>query len=333
MTNWNKPDSASSKTAFPAEIKEMTRDAVTLTHNSPSNLPSGAIRYNRTTRNFEEWNGSSYVILPIGFEVGDVKGSFSNTAPTGFLPLQGGTIGNAASAGTARANADTELLFTYLWNNLADAQAPVSSGRGASAAADFAANKRITLPDSRQRFPIGKAASGTGSTLGGTGGNIDHTHSVPAHHHGMGTGADLNITSSGSGTSGTESADHTHTFSATSSGFSANHQHSGKGARAFVMTGTGGDAISSFSLDSGAAYTLCADTTTDNTGSNHTHTVSGTTSGKSATHTHSTPSHTHPSGNVAGRVGLVTGGVDGNAAMTSGTGNPAFLALNFFIKY
>lgn len=36
----------------------------------------------------------------------------------------------------------------------------------------------FNLPDMRQRFPLGVAASGTGSTLGGTGGTIDHTHSV-----------------------------------------------------------------------------------------------------------------------------------------------------------
>lgn len=34
----------------------------------------------------------------------------------------------------------------------------------------------FTLPDARQRFPIGLAVSGTGSTLGGTGGTIDHDH-------------------------------------------------------------------------------------------------------------------------------------------------------------
>lgn len=39
------------------------------------------------------------------------------------------------------------------------------------------------LPDLRQRFPLGKANSGTGSTLGGTGGNIDHTHTGPNHSH------------------------------------------------------------------------------------------------------------------------------------------------------
>lgn len=36
----------------------------------------------------------------------------------------------------------------------------------------------FNLPDLRQRFPLGKAASGTGSTLGGTGGTIDHLHTI-----------------------------------------------------------------------------------------------------------------------------------------------------------
>ena len=54
----------------------------------------------------------------------------------------------------------------------------------------------FNLPDLRQRFPMGKAVSGTGSTLGGTGGAIDHTHTVtPATLNsisliGIGTGGD-----------------------------------------------------------------------------------------------------------------------------------------------
>lgn len=54
----------------------------------------------------------------------------------------------------------------------------------------------FNLPDLRQRFPLGKAASGTGATLGATGGAIDHTHTVtPAALNsisliGVGTGAD-----------------------------------------------------------------------------------------------------------------------------------------------
>jgi hypothetical protein len=61
----------------------------------------------------------------------------------------------------------------------------------------------FNLPDLRQRFPMGKAASGTGSTLGGTGGAIDHSHTVtPAALNsisliGVGTGGDdTEVTSS-----------------------------------------------------------------------------------------------------------------------------------------
>lgn len=36
----------------------------------------------------------------------------------------------------------------------------------------------FNLPDMRQRFVLGKAASGTGSTFGGTGGTIDHLHTA-----------------------------------------------------------------------------------------------------------------------------------------------------------
>jgi len=36
----------------------------------------------------------------------------------------------------------------------------------------------FNLPDFRQRFPLGKADSGTGASLGDTGGAIDHTHSL-----------------------------------------------------------------------------------------------------------------------------------------------------------
>lgn len=36
----------------------------------------------------------------------------------------------------------------------------------------------FNLPDLRQRFPLGKGSSGTGQTLGETGGNIDHLHTV-----------------------------------------------------------------------------------------------------------------------------------------------------------
>ncbi|RVT91402.1 hypothetical protein EOD42_22365 [Rhodovarius crocodyli] len=128
------------------------------------------------------------------YTTGDTKLTLKAAADPGWLMLTGGTIGNAASSGTARANADTADLFTLLWNNLADAQAPVVGGRGASAAADFTAGKRITLPDMRGRAVVG-AGQGTGLTaraLGSTFGTETHVLTyaqMPQHDHGAETGA------------------------------------------------------------------------------------------------------------------------------------------------
>ena len=81
-----------------------------------------------------------------------------NSAPTGWVLANGGTIGNASSNADL-ASADGEALFAVLWGNgWTDALLPVltsggsASTRGASAAADWAANKRMTLPDLRGLF-------------------------------------------------------------------------------------------------------------------------------------------------------------------------------------
>ena len=90
-----------------------------------------------------------------GIPTGAWMGWDALTAPTGWVRKNGKTIGSAASSATERANADTEDLFSFLWNNFADAECPVTGGRGAAAAADFAANKPIALPDWRGRTPFG----------------------------------------------------------------------------------------------------------------------------------------------------------------------------------
>lgn len=133
-------------------------------------------------------------------EPGDICWSWLSTK-TGWVIAQG-TIGNAASTATNRANADTVNLFTVLWNNLADAQAAVSGGRGVSAAADYAANKTIAVPDGRGRTLAGRDDMGgtlasritnaiagfVGTVLGAFGGDQNvqtHNHTVtdPTHFH------------------------------------------------------------------------------------------------------------------------------------------------------
>jgi hypothetical protein len=137
---------------------------------------------------------------------GDVKVTLKIVADAGWVMFDDGTLGDASSGATTRANADTEDLFTLLWTNAADAQCPVSTGRGVSAAADFAAHKTIALPTALGRA-IAVAGAGSGLTsraLAEILGSEDavvvaHTHtntlSDPGHVH------DINVGSAGSGLS------------------------------------------------------------------------------------------------------------------------------------
>jgi hypothetical protein len=90
---------------------------------------------------------------------GDIKFGLYSSAPAGWVKMDGGTIGNASS-GATRANADTAALFAVLWAlDATDSPILTSAGagstRGASAAADYAANKRLTVPDFRGEFMRG----------------------------------------------------------------------------------------------------------------------------------------------------------------------------------
>lgn len=89
---------------------------------------------------------------------GDIKVSYSTGTLAGFVRANGRTIGSATSGATERANADTQSLFEYLWG--ADANLTVSGGRGASANADWTANKTIALPDMRSRSLMALADMG-----------------------------------------------------------------------------------------------------------------------------------------------------------------------------
>ncbi len=144
--------------------------ALTLTH-SGNLILAGGVDYTTSANDVmvfanEGVSGGNYVWREVsrssvfatsGFSTGDVKMSWKTTADTGWTLMDDGTIGDATSAATTRANADTVTLYTLFWTNLIDQWAPVTGGRGASASADFNAHKPMTLPRS-----VGRALAGYG---------------------------------------------------------------------------------------------------------------------------------------------------------------------------
>ncbi len=121
---------------------------------------------------------------------GDIKttliSSLSSPTLNGWVRMDDGSIGNEGSGATNRANADTFQLYKTIWDGVLDAWAPVSTGRGASAVADFVAGKTLTLPRS-----LGRALAGAGNGLGLTarflgeylGAEKISINAMPLHNH------------------------------------------------------------------------------------------------------------------------------------------------------
>ena len=142
--------------------------------------------------------------IPQAFSTGDVKEIDSSTLPSGWIWANGRTIGDASSNATNRANADTYDYFVKIWTEFPDAVRPiytsagVLSSRGASAAADWAAHKAITVLNKCGRVSAGWTIMGgaspgtlTGNTTQGVDGSIlgnmggEQSHSMIAAENGQ----------------------------------------------------------------------------------------------------------------------------------------------------
>lgn len=81
--DWNTPTSATAYLTVLDNLNDKLVDAISLQKSAPSNLPTGAIKYDRINNKFQEWSGAAFVDL--------------------LLSVAGGGTGSASAAG-ARTN-------------------------------------------------------------------------------------------------------------------------------------------------------------------------------------------------------------------------------------
>lgn len=251
----------------------------------PSKLASGSpnqiIRAGQT-------GTPEFAYLALDVPIGTVVPYMFPNAPVGFLICDGSILSRTGYADLFALANSAGLIGTVF-----------GAGDGSTT---------FSLPDMRGRTIVGVGTHSDVSTLG-TSDNLavasrtpKHTHDVPAHYHGMGSGSDLNVASSGAHTHTVSDPGHTHT----------NRMNGGLQVyRVNVASGSGEYGITSANTGS------IVDNSTNTTGVS----VNSTNS-----------AHTHGANDFAGRIGLVTGGSDGNVPMTSGTTTVPYIALNYIIK-
>lgn len=102
--------------------------------------------------------GANWVPLPSAYQTGSIAWTWTTTVPSGWvISQQNTTIGSASSSATL-ASPTTQLLYVLTWNNCSNTLCPVTGGRGANAAADFAANKPIQVLNLAGSMQVGNDA-------------------------------------------------------------------------------------------------------------------------------------------------------------------------------
>lgn len=105
------------------------------------------------------------ILIVITFSIVSFEKPAYDPCPSGAMMAYGGS---AAPAGYLLCDGSAVSRTTYD-HLFAAISTTYGIGNGSTT---------FNLPDFRQRFPLGKATSGTGATLGATGGLIDHTHTM-----------------------------------------------------------------------------------------------------------------------------------------------------------
>lgn len=261
--------------------------------------------------------------------IGDIEPIGVANAPSGYLKCDGSAVSRATYAdlfaviGTTFGAGNGSTTF-----NLPDMRAATARGASGTLARGTATVGQVGTHTHTATSAAGNSHTHTGTTASGGGhGHTATSSSAGAHTH------------SGSGTSGTQSANHTHTWSANTSSSGA-HTHT-VGFGLADANSQGSDRTWVTGLGSGSGKT-------SSSAGSHSHTVSGTTSADSATHNHAFSlttssagghNHTVTIANSASHTHGFTTSTAGDHShtvtvdSTGGEAAVANVAMPYFIRY
>ncbi len=296
MADFNQPQNSSSANGVLDALKnQIISVAKFFVGTSDSNVPDGFHRYDDTSKKFQRKNGASWTDLNFHAAIdaaiaavaasavvppGTILDFAGSAAPTGYLFCQGQAISRATYS----------TLFTAIGTTF-------GVGDGSTT---------FNLPDTQERFKLGRKTSGSYQTLGQTGGALDHTHSIAAHQHTIPT----HTHTMGNHTHSVGA--HTHTIPAHSHSVPGHYHDANLGGADIQITSSGSHQHYVPSVQNGAVASVARTRTPEGDGgSNQTTHI--------ATVADSTSNHTHPHSSIIGRVGYVTGGISGDGAMSTAT--------------
>jgi hypothetical protein len=219
--------------------------------------------------------GAGWVQDPGQVPTGTPVAAVSTTIPYGYVSANGTTIGNGSSNATGRANADTQFLFTLIWNSCSNAICPIytsggaASSRGATAAADYAANKALAVWNMN-----GSALMGADSQNGTTSTNLSNVPVTSGSRTAPGSVLGENLHTLVTG----EIPSHNHSVFLNDPG----HTHAGSFAAGGGLnnnSGGGGGALGAFTVYSSVSSNTTGITVRDASGGGGTANQTATTGG------------------------------------------------------
>ena len=295
MSDWNLPGLASEYSDFRDLLKDQLDNLAKMDFEGDTNLPTGTVRRNPSTYKLEYFTGATWASTPRetaldahiadsalhgGTPIGAVAMWPLTTAPDNWLLCNGQAVSRATYA----------TLFSRL-------STTYGAGDGSTT---------FNVPDYRGYMPIMRGTTGTANQAPGAKfGAVDHTHTGPSHTHTAPSHAHSMQSHTHAGAAHSHTLpNHQHTV--------PGHSHDSRAAGADIAIGAGGahqhgipkrNNVSGFS-NAGESF-----------GS-----VSPAFSGNYDIKTETAGAHSHANTDFAGRVGNVSGGVNGDGSFLTSTG-------------